>query len=318
MVKVTQVTAPGPSPLPRRGALPRAAFILVAAVVLAVLVPGVGHAAVTVSRAEVNGGNLRIEGTAAANRTITVDGVAMGSSDGAGRFRVERAGFTAPADCTVDVNDGSATSATATLSGCTVSPPPPAAPSLSALTLSATTVVGGTPVTGTVLLTSAALPGGVAVSLTSDNTTAATAPASVTVAAGSTAATFTVVTNSVPNPQSSIIIGAAGGVTRFAVLTVTTQFQADNGSVSLARGGNGGGRITSRPAGIDCTFTPTGTTGTCGNVFFPVGTQVKLDARPAPDSSFLGWEFETTCRDAPNVTVAAGVAHICRPVFRLR
>jgi hypothetical protein len=52
----------------------------------------------------------------------------MGTSDGSGRFRIERSGFAASADCTVDVNDGSATAATARLSGCTVrstSPPPP-------------------------------------------------------------------------------------------------------------------------------------------------------------------------------------------------
>jgi hypothetical protein len=87
-------------------------------------------AAVSVSRAEVDRGNLRIEGTAAANRTITVDGVAMGTSDGSGRFRVERSGYTPPADCTVDVNDGAATAATARLSGCTVTqtPPPPPPP----------------------------------------------------------------------------------------------------------------------------------------------------------------------------------------------
>ena len=49
----------------------------------------------------------------------------MGTSDGSGRFRIERSGFTAPADCTVDVNDGSASPTVARLSGCTVSSPPP-------------------------------------------------------------------------------------------------------------------------------------------------------------------------------------------------
>src|SRR5919106_6073805 len=137
-------------------------------------------------------GNLRIEGTAAANRTITVDGVAMGTSDGAGRFRADRAGFPAPADCTVAVNDGSATAATATLAGCTVSAPPPSTiPSLVALTLSQTTVVGGTPVTATVSLTASAPTGGVVVWLSSNNPTAATVPPSVTVPAGSTAAPLT-------------------------------------------------------------------------------------------------------------------------------
>lgn len=285
----------------------------VAAFLLVVVVPGMGYATVSVSRAELQGDRLRIEGTAAPNRTITVDGVAMGSSDGSGRFRIERSGFVAPADCTVDVNDGSAAATTARLSGCAVSGPA----SLSALSLSAATVVGGTPVTGTVTLTAAAPSGGLVVALSSDNTVAATVPPSVTVAAGSASATFTVTTNPVTNSQSSIIIGTAGGVTRHSVLTVVTQFEADNGSVSLARGGNGQGRVTSQPAGIDCTFTSTGTIGTCGNVFYAAGTQVRLDARPAAGSRFLGWEFETTCRDAPNVTVVAGVAHICRPVFAL-
>ena len=64
----------------------KVASVLGAALVLVVLAPGVGYSAVTVSRAEVNGRNLSIEGTAAANRTITVDGVAMGTSDGAGRL----------------------------------------------------------------------------------------------------------------------------------------------------------------------------------------------------------------------------------------
>ena len=107
-------------------------------------------------------------------------------------------------------------------------------------------------------------------------------------------------------------------MTKYAIVTVTTQSQANRGSVSLARGGNGSGRVTSQPPGIDCTITSAGGTGTCGNVFFPAGTQVRLEARPAQGSSFQGWEFEVSCRDAPKVTIAAGVAHICRPVFRLR
>ena len=173
-------------------------------------------------------------------------------------------------------------------------------------------MVGGTPVTATVSLTSSAPGGGVVVALSSNNPTAATVPPSVTVPAGSTAATFTVTTNPVANPQSSIIIGTAGGATRSATLTVRTEFQATNGSVSLAQGGTGG-----RAGHLPAVFTATETTDTCGNVWFPAGTQVRLEARPAQDSSFLGWEFETTCRDAPKVTVAASVAHICRPVFRL-
>jgi Putative Ig domain len=55
-----------------------------------------------------------------ANHTITVDGVAMGTSDASGNFKIQSSSFSAPADCTVDVNDGSTTPASARLSGCTV------------------------------------------------------------------------------------------------------------------------------------------------------------------------------------------------------
>src|SRR5499426_174312 len=76
--------------------------------VFTVALAGSAEAAVTVTRAEVNGDRLRIEGRATASRPITVDGVQMATSDSSGSFRIERSGFTSPADCTVDVNDGSA------------------------------------------------------------------------------------------------------------------------------------------------------------------------------------------------------------------
>src|SRR3954464_3720289 len=127
-------------------------------------------ATVRVSKAELNGTQLRIEGTATANRQITVDGVAMTSSDGAGNFKLQRDGFAKPADCRVAVNDGSATATTATLSGCSVStpptptptptPPPTTTPTLTAVRASPTDVLPGTPVTGTVVLSSAAPAGG--------------------------------------------------------------------------------------------------------------------------------------------------------------
>lgn len=84
---------------------------------------GPAGAAVSVQRAELNNGQLRLEGTAVANRDITVDGVVMGRSASDGRFKIERSPYTPPADCTVDVNDGSPTAAVATLAGCRVSTP---------------------------------------------------------------------------------------------------------------------------------------------------------------------------------------------------
>ena len=108
---------------PRRRPLIAAALLLIFISTFISVAPAFG--AVSVSRAEVSGSNLRLEGTATASRAITVDGVTMGTADSGGRFRIERASYTPPADCTVDVNDGSATPRTATLSGCTVTTPPP-------------------------------------------------------------------------------------------------------------------------------------------------------------------------------------------------
>src|SRR5918995_2000472 len=277
----------------------------------ALVVASVAQAGVSISRAELNGTQLRIEGQASPNHTITVDGVAMGTSDGAGKFRIDRSGFTAPADCTVDVNDGSATAASARLSGCTVSssPPPASSVSLSSLTVSPTDVVGPEQATGTVTLSSAAPSGGFTVDLTSDNTAAATVPPSVTVPAGSTSATFTVSTKEVTNAQSAVIIGTVGGdfsTERHAVITVWDSFHFANGSIAIVPGGNGDGRVTSQPAGIDCTLT--GGNGVCScDAFFPVGTIVRLDARPAPDSSFLGWRQSLPgCGDASKIAVAPG------------
>lgn len=95
-------------------------------VMLTVVMAAPASAAVTVTRAEVGGSGLRIEGTALASRNITVDGVVLGASDGSGSFRIQRDPFTAPADCTVDVRDGSTTVTVARLSGCTVTTTPPA------------------------------------------------------------------------------------------------------------------------------------------------------------------------------------------------
>jgi hypothetical protein len=275
---------------------------------------------VQITRAELNGTGVRIEGTAIASRTITVNGVAMGTSDSAGNFRVESNSFAKPADCKVSVNDGSATPATATLSGCTVSsstPPPSSTPTLSKVTVNPTDVVGGTSSTGTVTLTSAAPAGGFQVALTSDNPVAATVPPSVTVAAGSTSASFTITTNPIGNPQSSLIIGTAGGITTYGIITVWTPFLFANGFVSVIPGGAGSGQVTSQPAGVDCTIANGSGSGACTSAF-PVGTVVRLDARPAANSSFVGFRQTPGCFDASKITVARGVTITCQVGFVLR
>lgn len=305
------------------GSYARLAVVGFLVVIAAFVAASAVQAAVSISRAEISGTQLRIEGQAIANSTITVDGVAMGTSDGAGKFKIDRSGFTAPADCTVDVNDGSATAATARLSGCTVSstPPPASSVSLSSLTVSPTDVVGGDPATGTVTLSSAAPTGGFVIDLSSDNTAAATVPPSVTVPAGSTSATFTVSTKAVTNAQSAVIIGTVGGdfsTEKHAVITAWDPFHFSNGSISILPGGNGSGRVTSQPAGIDCAITLGNGSGAC-SVFFPVGTVVKLDARAAAGSAFVGWRTGLPgCFDPSKVTVARGTNITCQPGFVLK
>jgi hypothetical protein len=301
----------------RRGMLMRLALAGLLVLVGIVGAP-VAQAAVTITRAEVSGTALRLEGTAAPNRAITVDGVALGTSDGAGRFRIERNPFTPPADCTVDVNDGSPTLTTAMLAGCTVTAPPTSSSAaLATLTVSPTDILMGSAATGTVALTSAAPAGGFAVALSSDNTVAATVPPSVTVPAGSASATFTVSTNSVTNSQSAIIIGTAGGLTAHAVVTVWTPFAFANGSIAIVPGGNGSGRVTSQPAGIDCVITSGNGSGTC-TAFFRVGIVVRLDARPAANSGFVGWRGLPGCADPSKITVPRGTTVNCQPGFVLK
>ena len=97
-------------------------WAVVPVVALAVVqTAGPAHAAVSVSRAEVDGTSLRIDGTALPSRDIAVDGVVLGRSSSSGAFRIERDAYSAPADCTVDLTDGSGTVTPARLSGCTVS-----------------------------------------------------------------------------------------------------------------------------------------------------------------------------------------------------
>jgi VCBS repeat-containing protein len=93
-------------------------------------------------------------------------------------------------------------------------------PALSTLTLSPTTVKGGATSQGTVRLSGPAPTGGIVVSL-SDNSQYASEPASVTVPANSTSATFTITTTRVNRSRSVTISAASGGVTKTAVLTVT-------------------------------------------------------------------------------------------------
>jgi hypothetical protein len=93
-------------------------------------------------------------------------------------------------------------------------------------------------------------------------------------------------------------------------------YSQETGTVQIVRGGTGNGTITSEPAGINCTFSSSGGSGTCSAVF-PTGTRVRLHATAAADSKFEGWALTTSCQDAPDVTVGT-FTHSCQPVFSLQ
>jgi hypothetical protein len=97
-------------------------------------------------------------------------------------------------------------------------PPPPSTITVSALTLSPSTATGGNNVQGSVTLSATASVATV-VNLASSNA-AASLPASVTVAAGSSSATFTINTTSVSAATSVTIAASLNGTTRSATLTI--------------------------------------------------------------------------------------------------
>ena len=91
---------------------------------------------------------------------------------------------------------------------------------VSTLTLNPTSVRGGTNSTGTVTLSGVATEA-VVVTLTSGTTTVARVPASVTVPAGSTTATFTITTLTQTATRTSVITARTGTTSRTATLSVT-------------------------------------------------------------------------------------------------
>jgi hypothetical protein len=143
----------------------------------------VASASVSASRAELSGTRLRIEGTALPNRAITVNGVVLGTSGSTGAFKLEKDPFAKPADCTVQVNDGSATATTVRLSGCTVATAPAPSPAPSPPPSSASTgIVGVTANGGHGLVTSQ--PAGINCTFAAAGTTGpcqASFPAGITV-----------------------------------------------------------------------------------------------------------------------------------------
>jgi uncharacterized repeat protein (TIGR03803 family) len=94
-------------------------------------------------------------------------------------------------------------------------------PTLTGLTLNPLSVVGGRTSTGTVTLGGPAPSGSALVSLSSSNSSVASVPATVTVPAGATIASFAVSTKSVKRTKTSSIEASYNGGSVSATLTIT-------------------------------------------------------------------------------------------------
>jgi len=150
-------------------------------------------------------------------------------------------------------------------------------PGVTGLTLSPTTVAGGLTSTGTVTIGGNAATGGYAIALTS-NSAAATVPATVTIPAGATSATFSISSNPVATTANATIT-AAFGTSRTATLKVTAPVVTG---------------ISLNPTSVVCGTSSTGTV-TLGSPAATGGTQVTLTSSKAPAVSVPA-----------SVTVAAG------------
>jgi subtilisin family serine protease len=103
------------------------------------------------------------------------------------------------------------------------SPSQQTSPASFSLTLNPTSVNGGNASTGEIILSAPAPGGGAVFSLSSSNTSLATVPASVSIAAGLTMAAFPVSTNATSSSTTVTISASYSGSTQTAPLTITPQ-----------------------------------------------------------------------------------------------
>lgn len=105
-------------------------LVLLSALGASLLLPA-SASALTVSSAQLKGGELRVEGSGAASSFVSAESSTSiaGARSSGGQFRIQASGFVAK-DCKVIVSDRVSPIVTAKLSGCTPAPvtPPPTTP----------------------------------------------------------------------------------------------------------------------------------------------------------------------------------------------
>lgn len=181
-------------------------------------------------------------------------------------------------------------------------------PAVSALALAPTSLIGGGTSTGTVTLTGPAPTGGIVVTLGSSKSEA-TLPASVTVAAGSKTATFTVNTAVVYSSVVAAISAAAGGVTKPTNLTIKPNAvktlvltpatvmggSGSTGKVTLSAAAGTGGVIVTLSSDHAEAGVPSSVTVAAGatTATFPITTTSVAAQVKATIKSAIGTAFKT-------------------------
>ena len=160
-------------------------------------------------------------------------------------------------------------------------------PSVQSLTLTPSSVAGGANALATVTLSSAAPQSGAVVSLSNENTVAASMPASVTVLAGARTASFNISTTVVSVTTPLSILASYNTTNRSAVLTVMPPAgppppPPQNATLSVTATGRSGERVTSNPSGISVN------TGSSGAASFAPGTSVTLSVSNGRDAVWSG------------------------------
>ena len=180
---------------------------------------------------------------------------------------------------------------------------------LASMTLNPATVTGGANSTGTVTLSAAAPAGGAVVALTSNNLNAATVPASITVAAGATTATFTVTTKIVTIGTVAIITPTYNGISKAVGLVVNPLLGSLTLNPSVLIGGAGStGTVTLTSAAPAGGAVVTLTSGNTNAATVPAAVTVAAGATSA--SFTVTTKAVTTVTQANITATAVGASRI--------
>jgi hypothetical protein len=195
--------------------------------------------------------------------------IALGSNNA--MVSITTRSVTQPVTVTITASAGGAT-VTDTLSvnpGAAPPPPPPPPPAatLTTLAVNPTSLVGGNSASGTLTLSGAAPSSGAVIALTSSNPSIVSVPATVTIGAGGSSATFSISTQSVTASTSVTLSATYGGTTRTSTITLTPQAQQPADTVSIQRAEYDSGkrelrveaRSTNSSAVLQCYVTSTNT-----------------------------------------------------------